>query len=244
MKCASPGSLPFLLTLHSPSMQIFGLFWCKKILNSWSKSKLLSQILQPRTWVAWRHVAGTAHACYVPPFRELPCCVLTLGLCKAQCRAGGCRVPLVLHVTLAVQPPPCGSPLLSLHSALCPADHTDPSLIPLLHLSEAQSRALGAGCILLSTLPSRPPSQLSSSRSTAWHPGAVHCVATSCRPLLPPCCPPFVIREALESLPLSLTSGGRQSEREFGWEITHQGSCLLCRASNQLRNNNCITKIS
>jgi len=187
-------------------------------------------------------VAGAARACYVPPPGELPCSVL--GLCRARCRAGGCCVPLVLHVMLAVQPPPCESPLLSLHSALCPADHADPSLIPLLPLSEAQSHALGAGCILLSTLPSRPPSQLSSSRSTAWHPGAVHCVATSCRPLLPPCCPPFVIREALESLPLSLTSGGRQSEREFGWEITHQGSCLLCRASNQLRNNNCITKIS
>lgn len=30
----------------------------------------------------------------------------------------------------------------------------------------------------------------------------------------------------------------------MGWEITHQGSCLLCRASNQLRNNNRTTKIS
>lgn len=70
--------------------------------------------------------------------------------------------------------------------------------------------------------------------------GSGSSAAPSCLPLSPA----FLIREALESLPLSLTSRGRQSEREFGWEITHQGSCLLCRASNQLRNNNWTTKIS
>ncbi|KAB0383010.1 hypothetical protein FD755_004927 [Muntiacus reevesi] len=43
-------------------------------------------------------------------------------------------------------------------------------------------------------------------------------------------------------LPLSLTSRGRQSDKEFGREITHQGACLLRRASNQLRNNNCIAE--
>ena len=41
-----------------------------------------------------------------------------------------------------------------------------------------------------------------------------------------------------------LTSRGRQSDKEFGREITHQGACLLRRASNQLRNNNCVTKIN
>lgn len=45
-------------------------------------------------------------------------------------------------------------------------------------------------------------------------------------------------------LPLSLTSKERQSDREFGREITHQEACLLRRASNQLRNNNCVTKIN
>lgn len=45
-------------------------------------------------------------------------------------------------------------------------------------------------------------------------------------------------------LPLSLTSRGRQSDKEFGREISHQRDCLLRRASNQLRNNNCVTKIN
>lgn len=58
-------------------------------------------------------------------------------------------------------------------------------------------------------------------------------------------CPPIHgLQSESWGLPLSLTSRGRQSDREFGREITHQGDCLLRRASNQLRNNNCVTKIN
>lgn len=47
--------------------------------------------------------------------------------------------------------------------------------------------------------------------------------------------PTHGLRSETRVLPLSLTSRGRQSDREFGREITHQGACLLHRASNQLR---------
>lgn len=58
-------------------------------------------------------------------------------------------------------------------------------------------------------------------------------------------CPPtHRLQSESRGLPLSLTSRGRQSHREFGREITHQGACLLRRASNQLRNNNCVTRIN
>lgn len=61
------------------------------------------------------------------------------------------------------------------------------------------------------------------------------------RPSRPPI---HQLQSESRALPLSLTSRGRQSDREFGREITHQGACLLRRASNQLRNNNCVTKIN
>lgn len=137
----------------------------------------------------------------------------------------------------------------------CPMACNSPSPVPSIHLSE------GRGCAWAAQESSGVPlcargSSLSP-RAPSWAPPAAPCIPlgpglqlrpvgsrSSAAPSCLPLSPAFLIREALESLPLSLTSRGRQSEREFGWEITHQGSCLLCRASNQLRNNNCITKIS
>lgn len=66
------------------------------------------------------------------------------------------------------------------------------------------------------------------------------------QPCLPPplCLSHLWLQPETQGLPLSLTSRARQSDRGFRREITHQRDCLLCGASNQLRSNNCVTKIN